>query len=43
MGIPGMKERAHLLKGKVTIKGAANKGTTVHVRIPLIEKGTKER
>ena len=43
MGIYGLKERVHLLKREVTIKGAANKGTKVRVQIHLVEKGTEER
>ena len=34
LGILGMRERALLLGGKLTIRGAAGEGTTVRVRIP---------
>ena len=35
LGLLGMKERALLVGGEVSIKGAKGKGTTVLVRIPL--------
>jgi signal transduction histidine kinase len=35
LGIIGMKERALLFGGEVTLRAAAGKGTTVTVRIPL--------
>jgi signal transduction histidine kinase len=35
IGLRGMRERAALLGGAVDIRGAAGKGTTVKVRIPL--------
>ena len=35
LGLLGMKERALLVGGEVSIKGAKGKGTTVIVRIPL--------
>ena len=34
LGILGMRERAHLLGGELTISGVPQKGTTVRVRIP---------
>jgi len=34
LGILGMRERAMLLGGELTIRGAPGKGTTVRVRIP---------
>ena len=34
LGILGMRERAVLLRGELTITGAPGKGTTVRVRIP---------
>lgn len=37
VGILGMKERAASFNGEVNVAGTPNKGTTVHVRIPLIE------
>jgi signal transduction histidine kinase len=36
-GIMGMKERAEYLRGKITYKGIPNKGTTVHLSIPLLK------
>jgi len=35
LGILGMRERASLLGGELTIQGAPRKGTTVKVRLPL--------
>ena len=35
LGLLGMKERALLVGGKVSIAGTANKGTTVIVTVPL--------
>jgi two-component system sensor histidine kinase UhpB len=37
VGILGMKERAASFNGEVNVLGVPNKGTTVHVRIPLAE------
>ena len=37
LGILGMRERALLLGGELTITGVPGKGTTVRVRIPLAE------
>jgi signal transduction histidine kinase len=34
LGILGMKERAMAFGGKVTVTGAAGRGTVVRVRIP---------
>jgi signal transduction histidine kinase len=34
LGILGMRERAHLLGGELTISGSAERGTMVRVRIP---------
>ena len=34
-GLVGMRERVHLLKGKLSIKGYPGKGTTVLAEIPL--------
>lgn len=39
LGLYGMKERAGLLGGTVTIQSAPGKGTTVQATIPLTEKG----
>ena len=38
LGILGMRERALLLGGELTISGAPGKGTTVRVRIPLSDR-----
>lgn len=35
LGLIGIEERVHALRGKVTIKSFQNKGTTVEVEIPL--------
>ncbi len=35
LGLLGMRERAHLIGGEVSIEGVAGKGTTVVVRVPL--------
>ncbi len=35
-GLIGMRERIHILKGKLSITGEPNKGTTVSAEIPLI-------
>ncbi len=34
-GLMGMRERAHAIKGEVTIEGKKNAGTTVKLYIPL--------
>lgn len=39
LGLYGMKERANLLGGTADIQSVPGKGTTVHVTIPLNEKG----
>ena len=40
-GLIGMRERAHFWGGKVTIKGARGKGTTLTVSIPIEGKAVK--
>lgn len=40
LGLLGMRERALLLGGEVSIRGISGKGTTVAVRIPLEQKGS---
>ena len=35
LGILGMRERAHLIAGKIDIKGIEGKGTVVIVRVPI--------
>lgn len=42
LGLLGMRERALLFGGEVSIRGAQGKGTTVVVRIPLEKKATDE-
>ena len=37
LGIRGMRERALLLQGELTIRGVPGQGTTVWMRIPLVE------
>ncbi|BCJ85189.1 PAS domain-containing sensor histidine kinase [Effusibacillus dendaii] len=39
LGLYGMRERASLLGGTVDIQSAPNKGTSVHIVIPINEKG----
>ena len=39
LGLMGLRERAHLLKGTVAIESRAGKGTRVQVRIPVQETG----
>ena len=39
LGLLGMRERAMMLDGEVTIVGRRGKGTTVGLRIPLIRSG----
>ena len=40
LGLTGMRERARLWNGSVTIKGTEGKGTTVLVEIPLDDART---
>jgi signal transduction histidine kinase len=42
LGILGMRERALLLGGELTIHGAPGKGTTVKLRIPDIRRTQSE-
>jgi signal transduction histidine kinase len=35
LGILGMRERAHLIRGEIDIKGVDGKGTVVIVRVPI--------
>ena len=39
LGLLGMRERAHLIGGRVDITGVEGKGTTVAIRIPLCGSG----
>jgi PAS domain S-box-containing protein len=39
IGITGMKERAHLINGKVSIESRAGEGTEVNVTVPLSNGG----
>jgi signal transduction histidine kinase len=41
LGILGMRERALLLGGEVTVSGAPGKGTTVRVRIPAAQRAER--
>ncbi|NWG34545.1 MAG: HAMP domain-containing protein [Chloroflexi bacterium] len=36
LGLAGMRERAELLGGKLTVESAPGRGTSVHVQIPVI-------
>jgi signal transduction histidine kinase len=38
LGLLGMRERAHLIGGKIDITGIDGKGTVVTVRIPIADK-----
>lgn len=40
LGLLGLRERAHLLKGKIVIESAPGKGTSIRVSIPLAQAGT---
>jgi signal transduction histidine kinase len=35
LGILGMRERAHLIGGKIEIRGVRGQGTVVIVRVPI--------
>jgi signal transduction histidine kinase len=39
LGILGMRERAHLIGGKIEISGTEGKGTTVTIRVPVVHAG----
>jgi signal transduction histidine kinase len=41
LGIVGMRERAHLVGGKITINGIKGKGTAITVRVPKSGKSSK--
>jgi signal transduction histidine kinase len=43
IGLLGMTERARLLGGRVTITGAAGRGTTVTVSVPTSPKRRTRR
>lgn len=38
-GLSIMKERIYLLSGQIDINSEVNKGTTIHVRVPVIKRG----
>lgn len=40
LGLLGLRERAHLLKGKIVIESAPGQGTCIRVSIPLAPAGT---
>jgi PAS domain S-box-containing protein len=42
LGLMGLRERAHLVKGAVTIESRPGKGTRVQVRIPMRESGVRK-
>jgi len=42
LGILGMRERARILGGEVTIEGRRGKGTSVLVKIPCAVEGLKK-
>jgi ligand-binding sensor domain-containing protein/two-component sensor histidine kinase len=37
-GLKGMKERVNKWKGKITIESASQKGTAIHIRLPLAKQ-----
>jgi signal transduction histidine kinase len=41
LGLVGIRERLHFLKGKLDIKGIKGEGTTLIVTVPLENKGNK--
>ena len=41
LGLHGLRERATLLGGKVTLESSAASGTTLYVRIPLLKTETR--
>lgn len=41
LGLSGMRERAQLLGGRLTIESAEGRGTTVYVEIPLSDDATR--
>ena len=43
IGLLGMSERARLMGGRVVISGAAGRGTTVAVHIPVVERKSSSR
>jgi PAS domain S-box-containing protein len=43
LGLLGMRERAEMFGGHITVTGAPGRGTTVTVEIPLIEKRKMDR
>ena len=40
LGLVGMRERVELLGGTFTVQSAANQGTIVRARLPLVIEGT---
>jgi PAS domain S-box-containing protein len=42
LGLVGLRERVQLLKGKLWVASEAGHGTTVEVRIPLPQQGTRD-
>jgi signal transduction histidine kinase len=40
LGLLGLRERAHLLKGKIVVESAPGQGTCIRVSIPLAQAGT---
>jgi PAS domain S-box-containing protein len=42
LGLHGMRERAALLNGSVTVESTPGEGTTVYARIPLVEEADGE-
>jgi signal transduction histidine kinase len=42
IGLVGMRERAMLIGGEITLQGAPGKGTTMTLRVPLDRRPIKE-
>jgi signal transduction histidine kinase len=42
MGIMGMEERARVMNAAFNIESEKNKGTTIHLKIPIKQKNDKD-
>jgi len=43
LGLLGMRERAHLVGGEISVEGVEGKGTKISVQVPLSNTGLRER
>ncbi len=43
IGLVGMRERAGLIGGEITLQGAPGRGTTMRLRVPLQRRATEEK